>query len=99
MERWYLHPLHGYMLRQEYAPGYDWVVMALCLNTRETEEDPAAWEAHKSRLYVNAGSGAVCADGMRSHDHNPDFKRIRPGKVPAHIRAEFLAYVYEPSEV
>lgn len=91
-DRWFLHSEHGYMLRHPYHPGYDIVVTALCLNTREFEDDPALWENHKLRLHVNAGCGAVIADEMRVRDHNPAFKRIRPEEVPTHILREFLAY-------
>ena len=91
--RWFLHPKHGYMLRTDLGDGYDWVVTALCNESREVEEDKAMWERHKSRLHVNAGSGAVCADSLRAQDHNPEFLSIEEGAVPEHIREEFLAYV------
>lgn len=90
---WYLHEDHGYMLRGPADGGYQMVVTALCLNTRETEADPVLWEAHKSRLHVNAGSGAIAADLMRVGDHNPDFKPVPAGGVPAHIVREFEAYL------
>jgi hypothetical protein len=90
---WFLHEDHGYMLRGPVIYGWQMVVTALCCNTREDEDDPALWEAHKSRLHVNAGSGAIAADLMRPEDHNPDFKPIDATRVPAHIRHEFVAYL------
>lgn len=90
---WYLHEDHGYMLRGPADGGYQTVVTALCLNTRAIEEDQGTWERHKSRLYVNAGCGAVAADLMCVGDHNPDFKPIDATRVPAHIRHEFVAYL------
>ena len=92
MNRWFLHPQHGFMLRYPSNPGWEMVVTALCLDTREIEEDAARWEAHKSRLYVNAGCGAIAADEMRVGDHNPAFVPVDEGSVPEHIREDFLKY-------
>ena len=87
--RWFHHPEHGYMLRCG-----DLVVTGLCSHTAEAQETADAWKAHKSRLYVNAGSGAVVADYMsRYAAHNPEFIPVQRGRVPAHIRKEFAHYV------
>lgn len=90
---WFLHPDHGYMYRgQIYNSGWQSVVTSLCLNTREIEENEALWEANKSRLYVNAGCGAVAADGMQVGDHNPAFRPIAASRVPAWIVKDFIQY-------
>jgi len=87
--RWYHHPEHGYMLRCG-----DSVVTGLCSHTAEEQETVTEWQAHKSRLYVNAGSGAIVADYMpRYAAHNPEFIPVQCGRVPAHIRKEFMQYV------
>ena len=87
--RWYHHPEHGYMLRHN-----DSVVTGLCSHTAEDQETVTEWQAHKSRLYVNAGSGAIVADYMpRYAAHNPEFIPVQCGRVPAHIRKEFMQYV------
>lgn len=86
--RWFHHAEHGYMLRHG-----DSVVTALCLHTAEEQETDAAWQAHKSRLCVNAGSGAIVAEYMsRYAAHNPEFIPVQRGRVPAHIRKEFMRY-------
>jgi len=89
---WFLHPQHGYMLRGPVHDGWQSVVTALCLNTREVEENEALWEAHKSRLYVNAGSGAIAADGMQVGDHNPAYRPIAESRVPAWIVKDFIQH-------
>lgn len=92
--RWYFHTDHGFMLRiqdRDY-PTHDVVVTALMQHTAELERDPATWEAHKSRLYVNGGCGAVCVDQLRRGDHNPAFTPCDAAEVPSHIRTEFLQY-------
>lgn len=91
MLNWYVHPQHGYMLRENTINGWQIVVTALCLDTKEFQEDSVSWEKHKSRLYVNGGCGAIVAEEMRIGDHNPAFVPIEESMVPAHIRSEFLA--------
>lgn len=87
--RWFHHPEHGYMLRCG-----DSVVTGLCSHTAEAQETAGAWKAHKRRLYVNAGSGAIVVDYMpRSAPHNPEFVLVLARYVPAHIRKEFAHYV------
>lgn len=90
--KWFLHPQHGYMARGVPFHGWQTVVTALCLNTRDVEDDAALWKAHKDRLHVNAGSGAVAVDEMRVGDHNPAFRPVAASRVPAHIRNEFAAF-------
>lgn len=91
---WFLHPTHGYMLRgPDYGDGYQTVVTALMLEVRDLQDDPKKWEAHKSRLRVNAGCGAIAADSMQVGDHNPAFVPVKATKVPAHIRQEFDSYL------
>ena len=94
MRNWFLHPRHGYMLRAG-TGTWQTVVTALCQDTRETEESASAWEAHKLRLHVNGGCGAVAVHELRIGDHNPEFAPVQERDVPEHIRAEFLAYVDE----
>jgi len=94
--RWFMHPKHGYMLRTDLGDGYDCVVTALCTDTCEVQKEKAVWEMHKFRMRVNGGSGVICVDAMRTHDHNPAFMSIEEGAVPEHIREEFLAYVPLP---
>jgi hypothetical protein len=91
---WYRHSRHGYMLRGPIdSDGWQIVVTALCTDMRETEESRELWEAHKSRLRVNGGCGAIAVDGIRANDHNPEFRRIRPASVPAHIVSDFTQYL------
>lgn len=87
-EHWYKHKDHGFMLRQDTGAGWQIVVTSLCLHTAEVESDPLLWEAHKRRLRVNGGCGALAVDFMATGEHNPAFKPCR--KVPAHIRADFI---------
>ncbi len=86
---WYFHPTHGYMLRARMHGGNDLVVMALCSEMATTERDRDAWERHKSRLHVNAGSGAIVAEAMQPNDRNPEFRPVDGRTVPAWIRADF----------
>ena len=96
---WRKHPMHGYMLRGiPYYYGragefYCTVVTALCQNTTEIEESKELWEAHKSRLHVNAGSGAIIADEILEWNVNPEFKIIRVDDVPKHIYTEFSTFL------
>ena len=91
---WFLHPDHGYMLRgPDYGDGWQTVVTSLVNNNIENENDPALWQNHVNRLHVNAGCGAVAADGMRVGDHNPEFKPISIRKVPNHIIEAFSEYL------
>lgn len=91
--RWFKHPRHGYMLRFSHAPGWDTVVTALVLDALEYQADASTWEAHKFRLRVNAGCGAIACSEMRAGDHNPDFKPVRASTVPAWVKADFLPLV------
>lgn len=90
---WRKHPQHGYMLRCYFEQGWCMVVTALCQNTAETEEDPKAWEAHKSRLHVNGGCGAIAAEQMQEGNINPAFVLINESDVPQHIQKDFWAAV------
>ena len=89
--KWYKHPTHGFMLRAPALgyPGYDMVVTALCQNTLAVEMVEDLWAAHKSRLRVNAGCGALAVDMYLAHDRNPEFRPAR--KVPPWIVADFKA--------
>lgn len=92
--KWYLHRDHGYMLRGPVdKQGYQAVICAVCMSTRREQKDKTLWEAHKLRLYVNAGCNAVCADLMRAGDHNPAFKRVSPSRVPEWIKTDFVQYL------
>lgn len=90
---WYRHPQHGYMLRGPAHDGWQVVVTALVLDALEYEDDYDAWEAHKGRLRVNGGCGAIAADAMQEGDHNPAFRKISVARVPAWIVDDFLPYL------
>jgi hypothetical protein len=99
---WRLHKAHGYMLLGPVYDGttFSWrtCVTSLCLNTRETEDDEQAWAAHKLRLRVNGGCGAVSADVINLMDGiNPAFKRVASTRVPAWIVNDFTQYLTEES--
>lgn len=92
---WRLHPEHGYMLLGPVYEGWRTCVTSLCLHTRETERNQAAWEAHKSRLRVNGGCGAVAVDAMEVGNVNPAFRRVAQSRVPVWIVEEFVSYLGE----
>lgn len=91
--KWYRHPQHGYMVRGPVHEGWQTVATALCLNGLEYEDDEEAWKAHKHRLNVNAGCGAVAADAMQERDHNPEFRKVSVARVPPWIVEDFLRYL------
>lgn len=94
-DEWRKHPEYGYMLRRFYSHDSDYVsvVTALCLNMAETESVQKDWEAHKSRLHVNGGCGAIAQDMMRIKDINPDFVIVNVSSVPIWIQADFTANI------
>ena len=96
--RWYYHPAHGYMLRVPTAPNWELCVTALCAETAEIEQTREAWEAHKRRLRVNGGCGAIAVDEYRAGDRNPDFAPIDGRRVPAHIRRDFAEFAKGPDD-
>lgn len=83
MRKWYCHPQHGYMLREG-----RYIVTSLCQNTLEIENDRKRWEAHKSRLHVNGGCGAIAVEEAPPVI-NSEFVPINWRKVPPHIREDF----------
>lgn len=87
--KWFRHPQHGYMLRIPDSPGYETVITALVCNALDYQRDEARWEAHKLRLHVNGGCGAVYAEQTRAGDHNPEFRRVRASSVPKWIVRDF----------
>jgi hypothetical protein len=66
--------------------GY--IVTSLCANNLETERSPKTWEAHKSRLHVNAGCGAIAVEDDPPII-NSEFVPVNWRKVPPHIRKDF----------
>lgn len=81
--KWYKHSEHGYLLEAE---GMH--VFAPCSGMADIEDaGEAAWKAHVSRLYVNAGSGAIATE--EACQLSPSWVRVRASTVPAYLRTEF----------